>query len=388
MYVVVCLFFLSGVVATASGDPNDNLLVIWRMAGWAQVVTNASTDVEETTATLNGFLIDDGGTTCQYAFEYDTVSGEPYAFSTVWIGPISSPQEFNQNVGLLTNGELYFFRAKAKNANGTSYGNELKFLTKPDHPNNFQAQRNGIVTQIDLTWNIGAGADRTVIVRKVDSYPSDRSDGLLIYNGTGNNYNDGAVVAGVHYYYRAWSYCSKGGLSRFSDEYDEDNCLALAPSVFDIRDISVNDNVIPHLDISVDVLNLGSLIVDITVSWVLVRTDTGTVLDMGADTFGVAGYTTYVYTVYPVTMYVGDVRITFTGDGASAFELFYTQSAIGRGVPKPPKPPEIPGVPEAPPVVPQVEVLFVLLGVILAFIFIMFFFFWKRRGDKERADGR
>lgn len=368
-------------------DPDDNFQILWSVQGWAIVSTNESTTIEETSATMNGFLFDDGGGLCQYAFEYDTISGAPYAWSTAWVGLISSHTAFSSGVGALTQGELYYFRAKAKNVNGTSYGGEKEFLTKPDNPNNFQAERDFLVTQINLTWNIGAGADKTVIVRKIGAYPADRTDGIILYNGTSDNYDDGAVVIGTHYYYRAWSYCSEGGFSRYSDNYDEDNCIAMAPAIFDIKNIVIVDNVVPHVEISVDVVNLGGILTDITVTWTLIRTDTGVVLDTGSDTIGVPAFSTVVYTIYPATTYVGAVQITFSGAGASASQIFITQSAPGGGggyaPPGKPPPsiiPSIPGVISA-----GMEIPCCLIGLIIAIIiFLIIIILWKRRKKKEQ----
>lgn len=383
--LILCLL-LAGTAYQVIADPDDNFQIVWSVQGWAVVSTNESTSIEESSATLNGFLVDDGGGLCQYAFEYDTISGEPYAWSTAWAGLISSHTAFSAGVGALTQGELYYFRAKAKNVNGTSYGGEKEFLTKPDNPNNFQAERDFHVTQINLTWNIGVGADKTVIVRKIGSYPADRTDGIILYNGTSNNYDDGAVVIGTHYYYRAWSYCSEGGLSRYSDNYDEDNCIAMTPAVFDIRNIVIVDNVVPHLEISVDVVNLGGALADITVTWTLIEAGTGTILDTGSDTIGVPALSTVVYTIYPSTSFVGTVQITFSGAGASASQLFITQSPPGGGggyVPPGKPPPSI--IPSIPGVTPTgAEFPCLILGLIIVlFIFLIIILLWKKKKKKK-----
>lgn len=207
-----------------------------------------------------------------------------------------------------------------------------------------------------------------------------------IYNGTSNNYDDGAVVAGTHYYYRAWSYCSEGSHSRYSDNYDEDNCMALAPAIFDIRNIVIVDNTIPALVISVDVVNLGGILTDITITWTLIRIDTGAVLDTGVDTIGVPAFSTVVYTINPSTTYAGNVQITFSGAGASASQIFLTQSPPaggGGGAAPPGKPP-----PSVPPSVPSVisagmEAPCLLIGLLFAILFFIIIIVWKRR-KKEK----
>ena len=76
---------------------------------------------------------------------------------------------------------------------------------------------------------------------------------------------------------------------------------------FDIRSITVGDNVIPELAISVVTENTGGVVQDLVLTWNLTRTDTSSQLSAGADTFAVNPYSTRTWTVYPSTSYVGDV---------------------------------------------------------------------------------
>jgi len=140
--------------------------------------------VEETTATLNGTVSDDGGEACQYRFEYDTDSGEPYAHNTTWAGSNTSGQSFTESVSNLTKGTKYYFRAQARNSAGTGTGSEQSFLTKPDAPTNFAAI-SAAAGQTDLSWTRGEGAQKTKIMRKEGSYPADKDDGTQVYFHTG-----------------------------------------------------------------------------------------------------------------------------------------------------------------------------------------------------------
>ncbi|GAH68738.1 unnamed protein product, partial [marine sediment metagenome] len=228
---------------TVSSSGYDNFdITVWLWASLSIVNTTAATNVEETTATANGLLVDDGGAPCYYRFEYDIDSGVPYAFSTAWTGAKTSGQTFSEDLVSLTEGELYYFRAQTNNSGGVGNGTERLFLTKPYNPTSFQVARDLLVVQLNLTWTMGTGADRTVIIKKQDSYPANRADGIVIYNGTANSYEDGVVTTGNHYYYRAWSYCAEGGLHQYSDTYDEDNKIALEPAIFDVRDITILDS--------------------------------------------------------------------------------------------------------------------------------------------------
>lgn len=385
--IVLCLVFFLGYPVAA--DTNDTFgITVQAIFGLPVVITNDSANVEETTATLNGFLVDDSGFVCQYRFQYDIDTGVPYTISTVWAGAINTGQTFSQGISLLTKGELYFFRAQCQNINGINSGGEKTFLTKPDGPSNFQAERNLDFVQIDLTWTKGNGADRTVIVRKQDSYPLNRADGTVVFNGTANNYDDVGVTAGNHYYYRAWSYCSEGGLHQYSDDYDEDNAVALTPAQFDLRLISVLDNVVPTLVISVVVENRGDVAADITVSWVLSRVDNSVVLDMGSDTFEVLATSEKMYIVNPTTSYTGSVDITFVGNGLTASKIFSTEAAPagGGGLPPRPRPPEV--VPTPPTVAPAViEIPVVLLLFFVGVCILLFFLILliRRIEEEEKA---
>lgn len=379
--IFICILFLNQSSCFVQADPSDNFQIAWTVKGWATVITNESTNVEETSATLNGFLVSDGGTFCLYAFDYDVNSGVPYASSTVWAGPIHSLNAFNQSIPVLTEGELYYFRAKAVTGNGTSYGGEKMFLTKPDRPLILLAKPNSSSVQITLKWVNGDGADRTCIIRKVGSYPVNRFDGIVTYNGTGTKYDDGAVVAGTHYFYRAWSYCEEGGLHQYSDDYDEDDCIALTPALFDLRNIAVLDASIPLLEINLQVENKGDFMADVTITWTLVREDTGVLLDAGSTIFAVASHAIVPYTINPITVYVGLIRITFSTTGISVFEIFLTTTIFppsGGGAAPPSKPP-----PTHPPAVPPVAaaefpcyiVAFLLIILIIPIIIIV----WRRR---------
>lgn len=388
---VMCLLVF--LVDPAVAGTIDNFgITVQAVFGLPVVTTNDSTNVEEATATLNGFLVNDSGAVCQYRFQYDIDTGVPYAISTTWTGAINTGQTFSQDISSLTKGELYFFRAQCKNINGINSGGEKTFLTKPDSPFNFQAERNLDFVQIDITWTKGNGADRTVIVRKQDSYPLNQADGTVIFNGTASSYDDVGVAAGNHYYYRAWSYCSEGGLSQHSDDYDEDNAIALTPAQFDLRMISVLDNVVSSLIISVVVENRGGVAADITISWVLSRVDNSIVLDMGSDTFEVLATSEKMYIINPTTSYVGDVDITFVGNGITASKIFSTESPPppgggGGGVMPRPRPPvvepEIP-LPTVPAVTIPVWLFFLVFPAAFCFVLFLLVFWLKKEEEKEK----
>ena len=60
--------------------------------------------------------------------------------------------------------------------------------------------------QIDLSWIKGIHAVYTRVMQKIGGYPVSISDGSLVYNGTGVSCSNASLSAGVHYYFRAWSW--------------------------------------------------------------------------------------------------------------------------------------------------------------------------------------
>lgn len=200
-------------------------------AGPPTVVTSATSSIEETTARLNGSVssINDTSIT-ERGFVWDTSThGDPgdvapgasgYANNWTQAGTYGATS-FYRDASSLTEGELYYARACAKNNTGSwAYGNEVTFLTKPDEPSNLVAT--GVAyNQIDLTWSKGTGAQNTYIRNKEGEYPTSKTDGNLIYDNTGTSYSNTGLSPSVTYYYRAWSYATEGGLEQYSDTYAE-----------------------------------------------------------------------------------------------------------------------------------------------------------------------
>jgi len=165
------------------------------------IYTNTTTGIEETNATLNGYLQNNGGNETTCGFRYGTSSGSYTENFTKNI--YLSNTEFSNNNGSLSPGQIYFYQAWATNIKGFANGSEETFLTKPQAPTNLTAQKNSS-SIIYLTWTIGTGANKTYIETK--STPNwDLGEGTIIYNDSGTNYEH-TVTAGAKYYYQAWSY--------------------------------------------------------------------------------------------------------------------------------------------------------------------------------------
>ena len=181
------------------------------------IITNASTGVEETNATLNGWLQDNASadTTCYFLFNDTNDFGSP--IFNLSKGVIAEGAEFeNDTAGetTLTPGKLYYFKTQANNSAVWSDGSVEIFLTKPENISAFTATLNG-ATQIDLTWTDETGGDGAYIEYAKNSPPSpwNEGDGTPI-DADGNvtsPFSHLSLDAGTHYYYKAWSYATDGG---------------------------------------------------------------------------------------------------------------------------------------------------------------------------------
>jgi len=194
------------------------------------VVTNAAISVEETTATLSGNITATGGANCtDRGFQWDIDTGVPYADNWTEAGNFGVGN-FTHGLTSLTEGELYYYRAGANNTAGWGWGAEVTFLTKPVEPDTLVAT--GGYQQVNLSWNKGTGSDNTTITAKQGSYPANRADGTVVYDNTGTSANHTGLGDGEHWYYRAWSWCTEGGKTQYSDAYAQDDATTIgAPTV-------------------------------------------------------------------------------------------------------------------------------------------------------------
>jgi len=144
------------------------------------VLSNASTSVEETSATLMGYLSNDGGEACTVGFYYDTTTGGT-ANNVSCAGTYTTGQEFGKAISSLTKAELYYFSGWALNSNYfVKASNELKLLTKPDAPTNLDSTLD--YTDTDLTWTKATGGSGETIGTRIQYTTSP----YLNFDGTGD----------------------------------------------------------------------------------------------------------------------------------------------------------------------------------------------------------
>jgi hypothetical protein len=202
-----------GISSSSFGDRNSD-----NYTKCLFIRTINATSVEETTATLNAYLISNSTNLVRFQYNYTTAYGTNTTNQTkTGIQSIS-----NYTTGL-TQGRLYHFRALAINGSNTALGQDKYFLTKPESPTN---QKYTIInkTSANISWTKGTGANNTLIVRKSTGYPSSIADGDIIYNDTGTYKVITGLVSGSSYYYSLWSFTNwtfNPTLHQFSDNHTD-----------------------------------------------------------------------------------------------------------------------------------------------------------------------
>jgi hypothetical protein len=186
------------------------------------IQTDAATDVTDTSATLNGDILDTLGSDCsERGFEYGLTSS--YGSSWIESGTYSEgAYDSGGNVtGLLSN-TAYHFRAVALNANGWGYGVdkvlfassgggvEPPLVALPLFPGKTMA----------LDWLPIVGSEKTMVRYSTDDYPSDPTGGdgsIQAYFDNGVSYKVTGLTSGTLYYFTAWGYVSTDGADYYSD---------------------------------------------------------------------------------------------------------------------------------------------------------------------------
>ncbi|GAF95069.1 unnamed protein product, partial [marine sediment metagenome] len=168
------------------------------------VTALAASNIQTTTARLNGQISDDAGEACQYRFRYKK-SGGSYSY-TAWTGSKTTGQTFYEDIDSLVIGSLYYFNAQAKNSvvEGV-WGNELSFTTKPPAPTNVSATDGDYTDEVVITWIRSSGATQYQVYRDgvglgwlgdVNAYDDNGADPPTITPGSASA-SDGAYVAYV-----------------------------------------------------------------------------------------------------------------------------------------------------------------------------------------------
>ena len=186
---------------------------------------NATSGVEETNATLYGYMNTNDSLDTTVYFELD-VSDQSFASpeKNVSYGEVSSG-EFNKDITALSAGTLYYARVKAGNSGGwnTSW-NTTYLLTKPQDASGIGISQSG--AGLNISWTKGAGTNLSKLYVNTTGYPADRdSPGTTLIASTANDYYvHTPLTPGQTYYYRVWEYASWS--SPAVDKYSDGNISA------------------------------------------------------------------------------------------------------------------------------------------------------------------
>ncbi len=138
-------------------------------------------------------------------------------------------------VEALSSGQVHYFRAWSYATEGgkeqySDLTSDVTAYTNPGDPSALDAL-NPSATTIDLSWAKGTGSDKTMIRRKVGSYPDSETDGQQAYFDTAVTTQDSGLDPSTTYYYRAWAYDSDSGYYSGSYSQDSETTLVAAPTV-------------------------------------------------------------------------------------------------------------------------------------------------------------
>jgi len=165
------------------------------------VSTRLVESVGETSATLMGLLVGDGGGVCSVRFLYGASTS--YGSNTLWEDGLRGNDSFSAELEGLLQGTVYHYRAQAGNTTVTVEGSDETFATPPGAVIAPGATPN--VGSILLTWMKGTGATRTLVKRSTVSVPTTPTEGDLVYFGPDMSCNDANLESGVMYQYAVWS---------------------------------------------------------------------------------------------------------------------------------------------------------------------------------------
>ncbi|MBA7581276.1 hypothetical protein ES708_23178 [subsurface metagenome] len=145
-------------------------------AGLPTVTAQAASLIENTTATTNGNITDDGGEDCdKRGVVYDTETHvDPGDVAPGASGYANFAEDtdgfgegaFTKAISSLPPGTTIYYRMYAHNSEGYDYSNtEISFLTKPAAPTDFQALDGYSYAYVRTIWTLSTGATQYQVYR-------------------------------------------------------------------------------------------------------------------------------------------------------------------------------------------------------------------------------
>ncbi len=213
-------------------------LPVWAGGAAAVLTTTAVSSITQSTATSGGNIVSNGGATITArGVVWDTLTDPTVALATKTVNG-GGNGSFTSNLTGLAAGKTYYVRAYATNANGTTYGNQLNFVTSPAAFTIGQAYGGGIVFYVDGTGQhglIAATSDQSIGLRWTNSSSvNTNATGLAIGTGAVNTTSIINVQgSGLYAATLCRQFYNGGG---FSDWY--------LPSLFELNQLFLQKNVV------------------------------------------------------------------------------------------------------------------------------------------------
>jgi len=220
------------------------------------VDTLDATYVEENSGTLNGELVSDvNGAGCNVRFEYNTSLDLDYETVNQ---TKNEGETFSVTIGL-QDGTRYYYRAVADNGFGLFYGENVTFVSKPNEHTSMTLTDTS--TGFNVSWVDPASGNinHSVLIYNTDHIPTSRTDGMVLYNDTGNYYNHTNLTQGVTYYYSLWAMAYYYPIYQFSDIYLSDSDIYFNASLVQTDPADTSDTT---QDPAAEVYLWGTLIED------------------------------------------------------------------------------------------------------------------------------
>jgi hypothetical protein len=189
----------------------------WTCFNDPAIAVAAATTITTSTARLQSYLTNMGGTAAQVRFGWGTVNGgdniTAYQHYSAYEGAYETGASPYLDVTTLVASTTYYFNVEATNGCGIGHGTVTSFVTEGTvgSPTNVVALPSA--TEIVLSWTKGTGATNTVIRYSINSCPTSNITGTALYNGIASTYTHTGLTAGTDYCYWLTGYDPIAGYS-------------------------------------------------------------------------------------------------------------------------------------------------------------------------------
>ena len=180
------------------------------------VTINGSTYIEETNATLLGYLSHNGSANATCWFQCNEWTND-FSSPTInqSVGVIANQTTFSANI-TLDNGTFYYVKTRVNNSFGwNASANTTTLLTKPQSATGIDTAN--ISGGFNISWTHGDGFNLSWLVVNEFNVPTDTGNGTTLHIGKNDFYHHTVLTPETRYYYRIWEYTSWNTSSKLSD---------------------------------------------------------------------------------------------------------------------------------------------------------------------------